>query len=401
MRFSELEIDKKILENIESLGYNTLTEVQEKTINCVLNNCDAIVRSKTGSGKTFAFLIPLVNKILNNNIKKLQSLILCPTRELAIQVKNECEKLVNGIENINVVAVFGGESLNKQIKLIKNNANIVVGTTGRTLDLIKQKVLKLNNVDCFILDEADVMLDMGFISDIENILTYIPNNSQRLMFSATFPENIKTLASKMLNNPSIIEIGIENKSLVEINEEFAIIKKQNKKQALLKILNERNYFLSIVFCNTKDMTSEVCSFLKKNKITSKTLNGDMSQFERNRVLSEFKEGKIAVLVATDVASRGLDIDNVDCIFNYDIPKTVEYFLHRVGRTARAGKTGNAITFVCSENEMELLKEIELKTQTEFEKLDLEELNFYFYKTATKHKYNKNSKYANAKHKFKR
>ena len=379
MKFSDFKLDLRLISNIQNLGFENATEVQEKTIPLALDNNDLIVRSKTGSGKTFAYLLPIINKILNQKNNAIKCLILCPTRELALQIKDECEKLIKNIQEIRVVAIFGGESVAKQIKLIKD-CNIVVGTTGRVIDLIERKALKLNKVESFVLDEADQMLDMGFIKDIEKIYSFIPSNCQHLMFSATFSQEIKRLAQKMFKDFQMVEIGIENKSLTEITEEFAIIKKQNKKQALLKILNDRQYFLSIVFCNTIDMTKEVCAFLKKNGIVAKALNGDMSQFERNRVLTEFKTGKIAVLVATDVASRGLDIDDVDCIFNYDIPKMIEPFLHRVGRTARAGKTGNAITFVCTEVELDLLKQIEEKTQTEFEKLDLDELNFYFYKT---------------------
>ena len=383
MKFSELELNEKLLLNLKELGFENALDVQEKAIPKILENRDAIIRSKTGSGKTFTFLLPILTKMLFAQDKGIKTVILCPTRELAIQVKTECEKLVRGIEEIRVVAVYGGDSITKQIKLIKDRANIVIGTTGRVIDLIERRVLKLNSVNTLVLDEADVMLDMGFIKDIESILKYIPQSSQKLMFSATFPENIKQLASKILVEPAVVEIGIENKSLTEINEEFAIIKKINKDRALLKLLNDRNYFLSIVFCNTKEKTEELCSFLRKNKIIAKALNGDMSQFERSRVLTNFKQGLIAVLVATDVASRGLDICDVDCVFNYDIPKTIEYFLHRVGRTARAGKMGNAITFVCCESELEILKEIQEKTQTDFEKIDMEELNFYFYNTKKK------------------
>ena len=384
MKFEELNIKQEIKDNIKQIGYEKLTEVQEKALDFALNGNDLFVRSQTGSGKTMAFAIPLVNNLTPN--KGIEALVVCPTRELAMQVSKEIKKLVSQENQNQVVAVYGGADMVRQIKALKQGAKIVVGTPGRIIDHINRHSLKLHTIKTVVLDEADEMLNMGFIADIESILKATPKIKQTMLFSATYPENIKKLAKNYLIDAKNIEIGIENQSLSNIQQEYAIIKKQNKKQALLEILNSRMPFTSIVFCNTKDMSSEVASFLRKNKILAQALNGDMSQFERNRVMQNVQDGKTAVLVATDVASRGIDINDVDYVFNFDMPKTTEYFLHRIGRTARAGKNGHAVTLISTENDMQLLKNVEQQTYSTIDKLDMGELNFYFYNTKPK-KYN--------------
>lgn len=382
MKFKELNIKSEILKAIEEMGFVNATEVQQKATPHALQGSDLFVRSETGSGKTLAFGISLVNNLLD--VKGVQSLVICPTRELAIQVAKELEKLTQFIFPESVAAIFGGADMGRQIKTLKNPlTKIVVGTPGRIIDHIERKSLKLHTIKTVVLDEADEMLDMGFKQDIEKILKGMQKLRQTMLFSATYPENIKQLTNQFLKNPIKIEIGIENQSLSNITQEFAIVKKQNKKEAVLKILTERNPYLSIVFCNTKAMSASVATFLSKNKISAKSLHGDMSQFERTRVMREVREGKIAVLVATDVASRGIDIKDVDYVINFDMPQTLEFFLHRIGRTARAGKEGRAITLISTQDELDMLKIVEEKTNSEIEKADLKELNFYFYNTPKK------------------
>lgn len=382
MKFKELNIKSEILKAIEEMGFVNATEVQQKATPYALQGSDLFVRSETGSGKTLAFGISLVNNLLD--VKGVQSLVICPTRELAIQVAKELEKLTQFIFPESVAAIFGGVDMGRQIKTLKNPlTKIVVGTPGRIIDHIERKSLKLHTIKTVVLDEADEMLDMGFKQDIEKILKGMQKLRQTMLFSATYPENIKQLTNQFLKNPIKIEIGIENQSLSNITQEFAIVKKQNKKEAVLKILTERNPYLSIVFCNTKAMSASVATFLSKNKISAKSLHGDMSQFERTRVMREVREGKIAVLVATDVASRGIDIKDVDYVINFDMPQTLEFFLHRIGRTARAGKDGRAITLISTQDELDMLKIVEEKTNSEIEKADLKELNFYFYNTPKK------------------
>ncbi len=381
MKFEELNIKPEIKNAIADMGLETLTEVQQKATPLALMGTDLFVRSETGSGKTLAFGIALVNNLLE--IKGVQSLVICPTRELAMQVAKELEKLTKYLHSESVVAIYGGADMGRQIKALKSETTkIVVGTPGRILDHISRRSLKLHTIKTVVLDEADEMLDMGFKQDIEKILKGMQKLRQTMLFSATYPENIKELANNILNNPQKIEIGIENQSLSNITQEFAIVKKDNKKDAVLKILTQRNPYLSIVFCNTKAMSSSVANFLSKNKISAKVLHGDMSQFERTRVMREVREGKIAVLVATDIASRGIDIKDVDYVINFDMPQTLEFFLHRIGRTARAGKEGRAITLVSTQDDMALLNEVQEKTNSEIEKADLGELNFYFYNTKT-------------------
>ena len=379
MKFENLNIKSEILKAISEMGFTNLTEVQQKATPLALQGKDLFVRSETGSGKTLAFGIALVNNIMD--IKGVQSLVICPTRELAMQVAKEIEKLTKYINPESVVAIYGGADMGRQIKALKsNNVRIVVGTPGRILDHIARRSLKLHTIKTLVLDEADEMLDMGFKQDIEKIIKSMQKLRQTMLFSATYPENIKELAKSILTSPEKIEVGIENQSLTNIMQEFAIVKKQNKKEAVLKILTQRNPYLSVVFCNTKTMSASVATYLSKNKISAKALHGDMSQFERTRVMKEVREGKIAVLVATDIASRGIDIKDVDYVINFDMPQTMEFFLHRIGRTARAGKEGRAVTIASTPDDMALLTEIQQLTNSTMEKFDLGELNFYFYAT---------------------
>jgi ATP-dependent RNA helicase DeaD len=274
--------------------------------------------------------------------------------------------------NVSIASIYGGSQIDRQIAKLKRGAQIVVGTPGRIIDLIERKKLKLQNVKTLVLDEADEMLNMGFKEDVEKILKQTPSSRQTMMFSATFPQAIKALTTAYQNNAVNIEIGELNRSLASINQNYVFVNKMQKKESLKHILNKFNPYACIVFCNTKAMADEVANFLIDFKINAAALHGDLRQSQRKKVMASVKQGKENLLVATDVAARGIDINNVDYVINYDLPNNVEYFLHRIGRTARAGKSGNAITILTTNNQLKMLKDYEKQTLSNILPLELGE-----------------------------
>lgn len=340
MKFSEMNIEKSVLDSLVEIGYENPTEIQKQTIPLIKEGHDVIGQSETGSGKTAAFGIPLVEKIEKNG--KVQALILAPTRELSEQISKELKKF-SKFKKLNVSCIYGGVSIEPQISSLRY-AEIVVGTPGRILDHMQRRTIDLRSIKVFVLDETDKMLDMGFIDDIEDIARNIPRERQTLLFSATMPDSILRLKDRFTRN--VKRVKTQTKVREDLLEQFYFDIDQNRKFSLLvHTIKEEQPNLSIVFCNTRLEADNVSKNLRRNRINAEVLHGGLSQYRRNQIIEDFHKGRIEVLVATDVAARGLDIKNVTHVFNYSIPKNSEDYINRVGRTARAGKSGKAISFL--------------------------------------------------------
>ncbi len=362
MKISQLTINKKIVDALLKCGYDILTPVQSQVLAPALEGKDLFVRSETGSGKTMAFAIPLVNKLTTT--KGVEVLVICPTRELAQQVASETRKLTRKLGDELVNTIYGGAPIHKQIATLRSGrTKIVVGTPGRIIDHIKRGTLDLSRVSSVVLDEADEMLNMGFLEDIQAILDHVPAEHQTLLFSATYPANIRKLADKYMSQPTKIEIGVDNASLTAITQEHIHVDRRLKTAALIDILNTRQPTLTIVFCNTKSMTETLAKLLRDNGFRASALNGDMRQTVRAKMMRNIKEGKSNILVATDVAARGIDIKDVSHIINYDIPSSSEFYLHRIGRTARAGKQGTSIAITTTKEQQRKVAEIARETKS--------------------------------------
>ncbi|MDR1928897.1 MAG: DEAD/DEAH box helicase [Endomicrobium sp.] len=370
-KFSELNLSHEVIKAIKDFGFLEATPIQSLAIPKMMKGIDIIAQAQTGTGKTAAFGIPILERI-DTKIRVVQTLILCPTRELAIQVARELKLLSKYKNGINIVPVYGGQPIQKQIIDLSRGSQIVIGTPGRLIDHLERKTLKLCDVSIVVLDEADEMLDMGFRDDIEIILKNIPQKRQTAFFSATMPKEFLLLTKKYQYNPEIIKI-LDKKSTVPLIEQYYFdIKEYQKSEALKRCLDMYDPKLSIIFCNTKKRVDEVRYFLQAKGYIADALHGDMSQTQRDRVMSKFRTGAIEFLVATDVAARGIDVDNINMVFNYDIPKDDEDYVHRIGRTGRAGKTGKAYSFV-SGKDVYKLKNIQKYTKVNIKKLQVPSL----------------------------
>lgn len=363
IQFTDLGLSEQTLRALQERGYKHPTPIQAEAIPMGLKGIDFIGQSQTGTGKTMAFSIPIVEQI-DMDLKKIQALILCPTRELAVQVSNEinilCKKM--GIKSM---AVYGGESIERQIKDLRRDIQIVVGTPGRILDHIRRRTIKLENVSFAVLDEADEMLDMGFIEDIESILSMTREDRQSMLFSATMPDQIKELSQKYLTNPEIIRIKSKQVTVDKIEQYYIKVRNVDKPEVLSRIIKLEIARKSMVFCNTKRMVDELTFEMQRRGYSVEGLHGDMKQQKRDSVMNRFKKGHIDILIATDVAARGLDIDDVDVVFNYDLPLDEEQYVHRIGRTGRAGRDGKSYSFVFG-REIERLRAIERYAKTKVE-----------------------------------
>jgi ATP-dependent RNA helicase DeaD len=355
MKFEELNLTEPILRAIENLGFNEPTEIQIKTIPLISEGRDIVGQSKTGSGKTFAFAIPAVQRTILNT-KFPQTIVLCPTRELAVQITKEFRKITFYMKEVSVVPVYGGVNIEKQVQAIRN-AKIVVGTPGRVLDHLNRKTLKLHAINLVVLDEADEMLNMGFRPDIESILKMTPKTRQTVMFSATIPSSIRSLTLNYMTDPVFIESETLVTSNEEIDETYIRTVRGGKKQALLELINKLKAQSMIVFCNTKRMTDSVARFLAEKGINAKPLHGDMGQADRRKTMDAMRERRIKILIATDVAARGIDISDVEYIVNFDIPNDTESYTHRIGRTGRAGKSGTSIAIIDAADQLTALFKI--------------------------------------------
>ncbi len=363
-----MKIKKEIEQAIKEMGFVTMTSIQEQTIPLLLQGKDVIGNSHTGTGKTAAFGIPIL-EMIDFDSNQIQALIITPTRELAVQITRELNKIGTYIKNCRIVSVYGGEIITRQFKELRKNPQIVVGTPGRMIDHIKRKTINLENLKYFILDEADEMLKMGFIDDIETIFNSTPEEKQTLMFSATMPKTIITLAKKYMNNPEVITSVGSDRTNQDVSQYYYKVKRENKTEAVYRLLNIYRPNLALIFCNTKAKVDEVTNQLIDRKINCDKIHGDLPQTTRLNVLNKFHNGIIDVLVATDVAARGLDIKNVEAVFNYDTPEKADYYIHRIGRTGRIGNLGYAFTLV-SKGEMKRIFEIERLTGTKIKRRNI-------------------------------
>ncbi|MPQ44536.1 DEAD/DEAH box helicase [Clostridium tarantellae] len=354
-KFKEFNLNENIIKALNNMKYIEPSQVQKETIPNILKEEDIIVKSQTGSGKTASFGIPLCEKI---NIEKtyVQALILVPTRELAMQVKEEISN-IGRLKKVRVAAVFGKQPMNEQIRELKQRVHIVVGTPGRISDHINRKTLNLEEVKFLVIDEADKMLSMGFIDQIKDILDKISQKRSTALFSATIPNEIEKLCEKYMNKPKVLEIISKVFNRERIEESYLSIEHKDKFKALWKVIYANNPEGSIVFCNTKDKVKEVSSLMKSEGIIIGELHGDMEQKKRLQIIEDFKNKKFKVLIATDVAARGIHIDHIDLVINYEVPMEKESYIHRIGRTGRAGNFGKAISFVSS-GEKRFLNQIE-------------------------------------------
>ena len=361
MRFDELELIPPLLKALKDKNYTEPTSIQEKAIPVILERNDVLGVAQTGTGKTAAFAIPiiqLIHRIEKNEHgrPKLRALIVTPTRELAIQI----DENINSYAKYTVVkntVIFGGVKQHKQVAQLRNGVHILVATPGRLLDLISQGYISLKTVKMFVLDEADRMLDMGFINDIKKLLKLLPVKRQSLFFSATMPNNIVTLSKTILNNPERIEVAAVSSAAETIQQYLYYTNRTHKKDLLLHILNDRDIEQVLLFSRTKRGADRITKNLKSKRISAAAIHGDKGQNQRQRALKDFKEGKIRVLVATDIAARGIDIDKLKYVINYDVPNLPETYVHRIGRSGRAGEEGTAIS-ICEPEENNYVKDIE-------------------------------------------
>ena len=360
MLFKDLGLSPEVVEAIESIGYSEATPIQEKTIPILMTGKDLTGQAQTGTGKTAAFGIPAIEHV-DISINQTQSLILCPTRELALQVATELKKLSKFKKGLRVLAVYGGESIERQIKDLKFGAHIVVGTPGRIIDHLDRRTLNASNISQIILDEADEMLNMGFREDIELILTRLPEQRQTVLFSATLAPPILALAKRFQNNPEIIKIERKELTISTVEQFYYLVKNSQKTEIVTQIIDLNNLQLMLIFCNTKRKVEEVTDELKAYGHNPISLHGDKTQRDRTEVMNKFRKGQANILVATDVAARGIDVTGVDAVINYDVPLDIENYVHRIGRTGRAGLKGTAITLV-EPNERYRLRMVENNTK---------------------------------------
>lgn len=349
MNFRDFDISDNLLKAIDEMGFDKTTPIQKSAVPLGLKGRDITAQAQTGSGKTVAFAIPLLEKVFIPD-RSPQAIVLCPTRELCIQVAGEIEKLGKYIKKLKVLAVYGGQPIGKQTRVLKKGVHIVVGTPGRVIDHIQRGNLELIGIETVVLDEADEMLDMGFREDIETILKKTPHQRQTLLFSATIPNEIKKIAKNYQKNPKFVKIESGRKTTPKITQYAFKTHHKHKFDDLCKIFEAYNVKSALIFCNTKKGVDFVFKNLKKSDYSSEALHGGMTQKSRDRVMNKFRNGNVNFLVATDVAARGLDISNLDFVINYDVPQNYDDYIHRIGRTARAGSSGHAFTLVSSKDE---------------------------------------------------
>ena len=343
-KFTDLGLRAELIEGIHRLGFESPSPIQAETIPTALSGSDIVGLSQTGSGKTAAFGLPALNMI-DIDLKQTQVLVLCPTRELAVQVCEEINRLASALKGFTSVPVYGGAPIDRQMRALRKGAHVVVGTPGRVMDHLRRKTLRTDAISLCILDEADRMLDMGFREDMEVILSDMPENRQTLFFSATMNRGVEGLIRNFSKNPQ--EISIERRALTvdTIEQNYYEVRNRSKIEVLCRLLDLETKPRGIVFCNTKQMVEDATEALTARGYVADRIHGDITQVNRERVIKRFKDGSVELLVATDVAARGLDIDDVDIVFNYDLPHDPEDYVHRIGRTGRAGRSGKSVTFV--------------------------------------------------------
>ncbi len=360
-------LDARIIRAIREMGFEKLSPIQQQAIPSLLNGEDIIGQAQTGTGKTAAFGIPVIQKC-DPELKKLQTIILCPTRELAIQAAEELRKLAKYMHGIKVLPVYGGQDIGRQIAGLRGT-QIIVGTPGRVMDHMRRHTIKTDYVNMVVLDEADEMLNMGFREDMETIMGQIPGEHQTVLFSATMPKPILEITGQFQKDARMIKVAAKELTIPLVSQKFYRIKSQDKDAACVRLLEYYQPKLCLIFCNTKKKVEELAEVIKKAGYQAEGLHGDLAQHQRDVVMGRFRNGSTNILIATDVAARGIDVDDVEAVINYDIPQDIEYYVHRIGRTGRAGRSGRSFTFV-SGKEIFKIREIEkiCKTSVEEKKL---------------------------------
>ena len=368
IRYENSEIDERIIRAVTEIGYEEMTPIQQSAIPALLEGRDIIGQAQTGTGKTAAFGIPLV-QMIDPEDERVQAIVLCPTRELAIQAADELRRYAKYLPGVKVLPVYGGQDIEKQIRSLRGKVSIVVGTPGRVMDHMRRHTLKLEGIRMVVLDEADEMLNMGFVEDIETILAGVPENHQTALFSATMPDEILRITGRYQKDAQMIQIERKELTIPLVKQYYYEVQRQNKEEVVCRLLDYYNPKRSLIFCNTKHMADVLCENLKGRGYFADALHGDLSQMMRDKVMNSFRNGTTEILIATDVAARGLDVDDVEAVFNFDIPQDVEYYVHRIGRTGRAGNTGVAMTFI-TPREFRQLKLIERTTKTKITRRQL-------------------------------
>lgn len=359
---------KQSLQAIEKMGFEELSPIQEQAIPHLVQGKDLIGQAQTGTGKTAAFCLPLLEK-LDFDDRSTQAMILCPTRELSVQVAEELGRLGQFYKKLSVLPVYGGAPIDRQIRALRNQVQVVVGTPGRVLDHMRRKTLKLDNIHYFVLDEADEMFAMGFRDDMATVIEALPEGVQKVFFSATMAEPIRRFASKYLNEPVMVQMVHKELTVPKVEQAYFELKEYMKTEILTRLIDIHNPKLGIVFCNTKKKVDELTAELQAKGYSADALHGDLKQSQRDSVMHKFKRGTVDLLIATDVAARGLDVDDVDLVVNYDMPQDEEYYVHRIGRTARAGREGIAFSFIAGKD-IYKLRDIQRFTKTRIQKREL-------------------------------
>jgi len=366
LKFNELSLSAEMQQAITEMGFTDASPIQSEAIPHLLAGHDVIGQAQTGTGKTAAFGIPLLEKI-DGKSKHTTALVMCPTRELAQQVAQELKKLAKHKRGVVILPVYGGEQIQKQINALKRNTHVVVGTPGRIIDHLERRTISFEHVNCVVLDEADEMLNMGFREDIEMILSKIPGEKQTVLFSATMPKPILDITRRFQKSPKHVKVTKDELTVAAIEQVYFELASSQRTEVMARLIDLHNLKLMLVFCNTKRKVDEVVQQMIELGFKADAIHGDLNQSQRNNVLSKFKHGRINIMVATDVAARGIDVDNVDAVFNYDLPLDPEYYVHRIGRTGRAGKSGKSFTFVTGRNESGRLREIERYAKVRIER----------------------------------
>ncbi|MCX7747941.1 MAG: DEAD/DEAH box helicase [Clostridia bacterium] len=359
--FKELNLSQEVQRAISEMGFEEATPIQSKSIPHILTGADVIGQAQTGTGKTCAFGIPAI-EMIDPETQAIQVLVLCPTRELAIQTSEELKNVCKYKPGIKILPVYGGQPIDRQIAALKKRPQIIIGTPGRIMDHMRRHTLKLSNLKMVILDEADEMLNMGFREDIDIILEKVPEEKQTILFSATMPKEIMDLTAKYQKSPIHIKAVHKELTVPSIEQFYLEVSESSKLEVLSRLIDTQNIKLSLVFCNTKKRVDELSSSLQSRGYAAEGLHGDMRQDQRDKVMSKFRKGHIDILIATDVAARGIDVDDVEAVFNFDLPNDEEYYVHRIGRTGRAGRTGKAFSFVVG-REIYKLKDIQKYTKS--------------------------------------
>ncbi|MCK1994637.1 DEAD/DEAH box helicase [Peribacillus muralis] len=372
--FIDLGVSPAINTILKQIGITTPTPIQEKAIPDILAGRDVIAKAQTGTGKTLAFLLPILEKV-DPAASHIQSLIVTPTRELALQITAELKKFANEIEELQVLAVYGGQDVEQQMKKLTRNISVVVATPGRLLDHLRRGTIDLSETNTLVLDEADQMLHIGFLPEVEEIMGQLPEERQTLLFSATMPEQVHQLAKRYMDKPLTAAVKAEQVTVEQIRQLVIETTDRAKQSSLMNMLKEEQPYLAIIFCRTKRRVSVLNDALKAAGFNSEELHGDLSQAKRERVMKNFRDAKLQYLVATDVAARGLDVEGVTHVFNYDVPEDAESYIHRIGRTGRAGENGLAVTFIATKD-LQLLSEVEKGISMKIERRTIEGVKMF-------------------------